>query len=484
MQTRSEKPVPGLTPPNVRMAPDLGDNRSHQSKERSGRSRRRSLSRGSGSRSSGHDDQAPNSGEDYEQADVSHLKVHIPTNELYREACDFNTYRLNNRNVRYNSQDKSNVRRMRRDLDTQMRPHQFDGQHPITVLNFLKEFQEACNMNGVHEGAARWIIRNYLKKNALTFFDTSVAGKKRTKKRLDTYCDIVNFMLTSYAKNEFIAKCHADISTFKADRTTTEPDYAQALLNKSNSCGSVYPETVLLGYFVEGCHPSIRSSVRAHLAANPEIDLLELAEHALSMGNIARIARTEEDPRRQDRKDGRRKGKGEVATVTTGKSGKKADARPEKPAASSAVSTPTPSTMSAPTPANAVFAVQGNPTQGHPSASGYSTSVGSLAPIGPALPARPARSPSPGRAGPQPCRLCLGLDHDQTTCPMLPSDKLSVLNRAREDNLQRLRTLGYYSNNRDRSRSRSPGRQGSYSYSTRHSPAPAVRTHDKEQSKN
>ena len=475
--TRETSPSPSIDGRSERSARERLERALSERSSTSRQSSRRSAPQGRGSSagrpkhvrdaspghlSTGSSDSDEDAEEDqYFEDDIGNLAPLLPTNELFKEACDFRTYRLENKNARYVQKDRSNLRRMRKDLTVQMRAHTFDGSQPIGILNFLKEFQDACNVNGIHEGAARWLFREFVTGPARSLLDTTTSGKKRSKAgRLDTYCAVVHYLLKKYARDDAIAKVHQEISNYRHLRAVSAEEYAQELLNKSNRCGAVYPENVLLGYFVEGMHASIRKAVRSYLSKNPDCDMIELATYASEIEEIAKGPRQAEE-NQNGRAKNQKKG-GDVATVTSGKQSKKKDKAPSVSSGSA------PSTASAPAPASAVFAV------GHaaPSAgSTYTTSVGTLAPSGPRYTAR-ASSPGPVMEA-QPCRFCLGFGHDQSNCPMVPQEKLGILNKAREDNLQKLRTLGYYNRSRSRERSVSPGR--THSYSTRQSLPPVER---------
>ena len=447
-------------------------------KRTSRRDRRHSRARDSSS-----SDRTSNGDRDsYVSVDIKHLKPFVPTNELFVDACDFRTYRLNNKNGRYSDSDRRNIRHMRKDIDMQMRTRTFDGSKPITILTFLKEFQDSCNTNNVHEGAARWLVRKYLHGAAQTLFDSTVTGRKNSSKRLDTYCDVVHFLLRTYARNEAIAKAHQDVASFRQDRShATEEEFAQALLLKANACGPVYPEKKLISYFVEGCGTQVRSSVRTHLAANPSVDLMELATYARTFGDLVRSSRDGGDKNKDQDKVKEKKSKhgGQVASVSEsrgggrqkkkgqqGQSGRSGNTQQPSEAPPSA-SSDTTSTMTAPTPAAAVFAVHDNHS-GVTSVGSSSSGRTAYAPSQP--PAFRTRSPSPGRSNQVVCRICLCFGHDQQNCPHLTPEQAAALHRLREENVHKLRSSGYYERSRSRELSASPGR-GAYSYSTR-SPLP------------
>ena len=433
---------------------------------------------------------------DYEEEDISRLSPLRPTNDLYVQACDFRTYRLENKNSRYNKQDSKNVKRFLKDLNVQLRNQHFNGSNPIQVLTFLREFRDACNTNGVHEGAARWLFQFFLDGTAKA---NLARGSARTGRALSsarsgskdgmTYCQAVQYLLRVYATDDAIATAHMDISQFKIASNSNELKYAQELLSKAYKCGDVYPMNVLRGYYVEGSHESIRGALRSYLSKHPDCDVLELAYEAKNVGAISRgrghSDNKEDNTERTDKKKqnrgnrGKNRDKGDhkndghqVAAVTP--AAERPSHPPTAPSLPSSVALTSTLTPPGPSPANAVFAV-GNPQHGYgaPSSSYTTTTHYSGAPSAP-----PARTGDDAT----PCRLCLALGCSQYDCPLLPSETREALNRQREENLQKLRSLGYYDRPRNRSRSRSPGAGTHRSYSTKQG-LPPVDRHGSDQKK-
>lgn len=413
----------------------------------------------------------------YVEADTTDLIPLRPTNELYVDACDFNSYRLNNKNARYTASDRKKMRRYQKDLMVQLRSSLFDGKNPISVLNFLAEFVEACDLNKVHEGAARWLFQYYITGSAKDRFKRNAnGGNKKSAKmvKLATYCAVVQYFLRTYATDDVIAKAHEEVSMYRQAVGQKEEEYAQQLLDKASKCGNVYPDNVIRSYFAEGVSAPIRPSVRQYLSDHPDCDLMALAKHASSQGHIARSGMREDSRRGQKTK--------EVAvvqsTAPTARSrngGRRGHAAPRsRPSGSSTASLATRSTATPPIPANAVFAVQGPVSATNTSVGSYSTSVSGAA---------PSQGSDGTMQGRRPCRICLSFEHEQAQCPLIPTSARSTLAKVREENYSRLRAVGYYGN-RNRSRSPTPGPVNRHAYSTKLGSAPPRQDARDGQSKN
>lgn len=47
---------------------------------------------------------------------------------------------------------------MIKDVDQMIKEEYFDGIEQIGMLNILSRFQDTCDTNNIHEGAAKWLI--------------------------------------------------------------------------------------------------------------------------------------------------------------------------------------------------------------------------------------------------------------------------------------------------------------------------------------
>ena len=229
--------------------------------------------------------------DEYYEEDTSALDVYSPSLELYRRACDFSTYRLKNKNARYNGQDAKRMKSYLRDCTIQMKGRHFDNRSPISVLNFLATFKRSCDINRVHEGAAFYLIANFISGVARTDFDSQLndgpAPEPDDFDVLSTYCGAINYLLRTYATNETIAAAHGELVAFRQAPHMSAKAYGDRLLSKAGRCGRVYPRRVVRGYFVEGVLDEIRPAVRDYLAAHPKAHIHDLINHAETMSRVA-----------------------------------------------------------------------------------------------------------------------------------------------------------------------------------------------------
>ena len=99
----------------------------------------------------------------------------------------------------------------RKVIDVQMSGVTFTGSDPIAILGFLTQFRNACNHNGVSEGKAVWLSQHYLAGRALNLIQSRMTGTFLVvddgghKEALSTYCEVVNYLLRTFATNELIA---------------------------------------------------------------------------------------------------------------------------------------------------------------------------------------------------------------------------------------------------------------------------------------
>jgi len=172
-----------------------------------------------------------------------------------------------------------------------MEMKQFHPTDPVAILSYLANFKTACDALGIHEGAAMWLIKAFMREPArstlmMRLSTPETAGESKEGK-LTTYSDVVNYLLHTYASDDVIAETEAGLRQFVQTPKMTEQDYATQLTLKVLRCGAVYSEARLIGMYVEGLHESIRGAVRTYWGEHPEADLNKLARHATSVSKLA-----------------------------------------------------------------------------------------------------------------------------------------------------------------------------------------------------
>ena len=150
-----------------------------------------------------------------------------PQNDLFSKAIDYRTYRLESRSARYDASTALRINRYRKKLDVQMKTHTFGGQDPIAVLGFLVRFKMACDHNGVSEGAAVWCFQIYLTGQAHALFQSRLHGNTMAvdaeqRELLETYAEVVKFLLRTYATDEVISEAVNDVTSFRQSSNMTE----------------------------------------------------------------------------------------------------------------------------------------------------------------------------------------------------------------------------------------------------------------------
>ena len=147
-----------------------------------------------------------------------------PLNDLFTKAVDYRKYRLESRSARYDASTARRINRYRMKLDVQMRTHTFGGQDPIVVLGFLTRFKMACDHIGVSEGAAVWCFQFYLTGQAHALLQSRLHGNTmgadaEQRERLETFAEVVNLLLRTYATDEVISEAVSDVTSFCQSRT-------------------------------------------------------------------------------------------------------------------------------------------------------------------------------------------------------------------------------------------------------------------------
>jgi len=255
-------------------------------------------------RSSSSSDSSTDTGEEDERdSDGRRLRPIQPTNELFTDAVNYQTYRLTNRSKRYNSSVSKRISKMQKGMNVQLQSQKFDGTDPVTVINFLDAFQTACDTNGIHEGAAMWLFQFFLKNPAQATVKARLAADSPRKKKhrigsssrrhlsnetekLCSYVEVVQFLLLTYATDEVIAEAMNDLQAFQQSPSTGAVDFSRKLYQKALRMGNVLPDRVIRSRFIEGLHPGIRDHMRHYYAEHPKVTLGQLARYAESIDSL------------------------------------------------------------------------------------------------------------------------------------------------------------------------------------------------------
>lgn len=89
----------------------------------------------------------------------------------------------------------------------------------ISVLAFSHDFKTACDRYWIHEGVTRWLLTHFMKNPARAVFLYRMSdiedSNTQKQKTLTDYCQVVNYLLETYASNDVFAKAEAEIMNYK-----------------------------------------------------------------------------------------------------------------------------------------------------------------------------------------------------------------------------------------------------------------------------
>ena len=372
-----------------------------------------------------------------------------PLNDLFTEAVDYRTYRLESRSARYDASTVRRTNRYRKKLDVQMKTHTFRGQDPIAGIGFLARFKMACDHNVVSEGAAVGCFQFYLTVQTHALHQSrlhrnTMAVDAEQREMLETYAEVVNFLLRTYATDKVISEAVGDVTSFCQSSNMMEEVYSNQLWDRALRCGTVFSDGPLKSLFVEELLPATCAQVRNYLVTHPGVDYQAVARYAQAIGETQRSARRQatsfasprapSDSVRGFTRNARTRPLLSVQSLSELPIARGTEAEEILAVTDQSV---TLSTLGSP------------PTRYHPSPA--SSSAG--APIAPthqgdtrAYPyGRPIQNQrvrffNQGPPGPPPCRFCLDLTHRQEQRPVVADSALqSKLLEAREANYQKLR---------------------------------------------
>lgn len=105
----------------------------------------------------------------------------------------------------------------------------------------------------------------------------------RPKQRKRTaYCQVINYLLATYAPDDMIAEAEALISIFKQPVYMYAVGYSEVLCKRALRCGLVHEKGGLKGVCIGRLHESVRLLIRSYRCALKDATLQRLAWHATS----------------------------------------------------------------------------------------------------------------------------------------------------------------------------------------------------------
>lgn len=82
--------------------------------------------------------------------------------ENYALAVDYRTYRFENHSLRYDKTDSTYIAKIVKKVKSQMKAHLCNPKDRIYLIGFLATLKHACDTNRNYEGAAVWVLPDYV----------------------------------------------------------------------------------------------------------------------------------------------------------------------------------------------------------------------------------------------------------------------------------------------------------------------------------
>jgi hypothetical protein len=189
------------------------------------------------------------------------LKNNRINNPELKEILSYQTYRLADQTQSISN----NLRKELGKIAIRMKAHipddqKFTGHDPVAVIRFLEEFKNACDDNGLSEGAALYIFQYFLvdpaKKSLRLFLRTNASNRDQ-----HSYCGVVLFLLTSYAPEEEVHSERRKIFLHQQKTTESEVDFAVRLQDQASRLGRAFQEGELITSYMNGLPEHIRTYI-------------------------------------------------------------------------------------------------------------------------------------------------------------------------------------------------------------------------------
>lgn len=126
---------------------------------------------------------------------------------------------------------------------------------PLSILALSHNCKKGCISNGIHGGAAVWLLLQFMKEPAKTILSYEVIAieDNNTHKEgiMTIYCQVVHYLIKIYGTDYVIAKDDADIETYKQAGNVPTVCSSWAFPEKSVRCRRVYDESRLKSVLIE-----------------------------------------------------------------------------------------------------------------------------------------------------------------------------------------------------------------------------------------
>lgn len=104
-------------------------------------------------------------------------------------------------------------------VDVQMKYAHFKQSDPVYIRSFLHYFNTTCSNNGIDEVAGMWLFQQFMKYPGKAVLAHIVSATRedvpKQEGQLTIYCQVVKYLLATYAADDVIAAVKTEITDFK-----------------------------------------------------------------------------------------------------------------------------------------------------------------------------------------------------------------------------------------------------------------------------
>ena len=161
------------------------------------------------------------------------LEELLPANSKFKKVLSYKTYHLDEKSQSEDANVRKRLGKLVRIFNVSLGDHKFDGSDPISVLAFLANFFEECNNNAVPEGAAKLLLKHFLRGRARdAFISTLNVGSEGSSQGLRSYTESVQWLLRNYAKDTYIHDAVTELRDLTQKEHETEQEFGNRLAQK------------------------------------------------------------------------------------------------------------------------------------------------------------------------------------------------------------------------------------------------------------
>jgi hypothetical protein len=177
-----------------------------------------------------------------------------------RAALSYRTYRLNNISQKFSNALSKDLSKISKRMTTHIPDDQrFDGSDPVSIIKFLEDFKEACDHNGVSEGAAmhlfQYFLLNTAKKSLQLHFRSTMSASS------NSYCGAIHFLLTTYAAEEEVSGECRKIFLMQQKSGENEREFGIRIQAQAGRLGQAFTEDSLITAYLNGVPENVRTYV-------------------------------------------------------------------------------------------------------------------------------------------------------------------------------------------------------------------------------